>query len=149
MANARSVSALSSGTGAASFTCASMLRASVARASTFARRARMTSTCAAAILPAMSTRSGPAFGPAMARAKSAISCASAGSSPAGRLRPWRSALRAERALPSGVFGPQLRRPFLRLASRRASLIIPRPACSCFVLTRVADRGKQNFAGGLS
>jgi hypothetical protein len=75
------------------------------------------------IMPAMSNRSGPAFGPAMARAKAAISCASAGSSPAGLLRPCRSALRAERALPSGVFGPRLCRPFLRLASRRASLII--------------------------
>jgi hypothetical protein len=38
-------------------------------------------------------------------------------------------LREERALPSGVFGPPLRRPFLRLASRLASLIMPAPMAS--------------------
>ena len=46
--------------------------------------------------------------------------------PAVRLKPCRTALRDERALPSGVFGPRLRRPFLRLALRLASLIIPAP-----------------------
>jgi hypothetical protein len=42
---------------------------------------------------------------------------------AGRLKPCRTAFREERALPSGVLGPRLRRPFLRLASRLASLIM--------------------------
>jgi hypothetical protein len=46
-----------------------------------------------------------------------------GSRAAGRLRPWRNALRAERALPSGVVGPRLARPLRRLASRLASLIM--------------------------
>jgi hypothetical protein len=32
------------------------------------------------------------------------------------VKPWRRALREERALPSGVFGPLLLLPFLRLAS---------------------------------
>jgi hypothetical protein len=47
----------------------------------------------------------------------------AGSSRAGRLKPCRRALRAERALPLGVFGPRLARPLIRLASRLASPII--------------------------
>jgi hypothetical protein len=57
----------------------------------------------------------------MARAKVASSCATSGSCAAGRLKPWRHALRAERALPSAVFGPRLARPLTRLAWRLASL----------------------------
>jgi hypothetical protein len=80
----------------------------------------------------------------MARTRAAIWSAKTGSTPAGRLSPCRTALRDDRALPSGVFGPRLRRPFLRLASRLASLIMPAPvACSCFVLSRVQRKGKQN------
>jgi len=60
----------------------------------------------------------------MARARAATQSANAGSRPAGRLSPCRTALREERALPSGVLGPRLRRPFLRLASLLASLIMP-------------------------
>jgi hypothetical protein len=48
-------------------------------------------------------------------------CATSGSCAAGRLKPWRHALRAERALPSAVFGPRLARPLTRLAWRLASL----------------------------
>ena len=50
----------------------------------------------------------------------------------GAAEPCRTALREERALPSGVFGPRLRRPFLRLASRLASLIIPAPEAGMFL-----------------
>jgi hypothetical protein len=46
-----------------------------------------------------------------------------GSRPAGRLGPCRTALRDELALPSDVVGPRLQRPFRRLGSRLASLII--------------------------
>jgi hypothetical protein len=91
----------------------------------------MTSICAAATVHAISNRSSPACGPAMARAKAAIRSASAGSSAAGRLKPWRVALREERALPSGVFGPRLRRPFFLLASRLASLIMRLPPLCMF------------------
>ena len=41
-------------------------------------------------------------------------------------KPCRTALREERALPSGVFGPRLRRPLARLASRLAALIMQSP-----------------------
>ena len=49
-----------------------------------------------------------------------------GSRPAGRLGPCRTALRDELALPSDVVGPRLQRPFRRLGSRLASLIMPAP-----------------------
>jgi hypothetical protein len=52
-----------------------------------------------------------------------------GSRPAGRLGPWRTALRNELALPSDVVGPRLQRPFRRLGSRLASLIMPAPMAS--------------------
>ena len=38
-------------------------------------------------------------------ANAAIARAQAGSARAGRVKPWRLALRAERALPAAVFGP--------------------------------------------
>ncbi|MGA6963577.1 MAG: hypothetical protein WBZ51_08155, partial [Xanthobacteraceae bacterium] len=69
------------------------------------RRTRATSICAQAMRQAISNRSLPASGPAMARAKAAIWSANAGSRPAGWLNPCRTALRDERALPSAVFGP--------------------------------------------
>jgi hypothetical protein len=94
------------------------------RSSQRARRTRATSICAAAITHAISKRSLPALLPAIARAKAPVSFASVGSACAGRLKPCRMALRAERALPSGVFGPRLAQPFFRLAWRRASLIMP-------------------------
>jgi hypothetical protein len=93
------------------------------RSSQRARRTRRTSICAAAMRHAISNCSCPASGPAMARAKAASSCARAGTSPAGRLKPCRHALRAERALPSTVLGPRLARPLMRLAWRLASLIM--------------------------
>ena len=52
-----------------------------------------------------------------------------GSRPAGRLGPCRTALRNELALPSDVVGPRLQRPFRRLGSRLASLIMPAPMAS--------------------
>ena len=64
--------------------------------------------------------------PAPPRSRAAICCANAGSRPAGWLNPCRTALREERALPSGVLGPRLRRPLARLASRLAALIMQSP-----------------------
>jgi hypothetical protein len=64
----------------------------------------------------------------MARAKAAISFANAGSSAAGRLKPCRSALRAERALPAGVFGP------------------PKSDLSDFGQLKVPNSGKPEFGG---
>ena len=52
-----------------------------------------------------------------------------GSRPAGRLGPCRTALRDELALPSDVVGPPLQRPFHRLRSRLASMIMPAPMAS--------------------
>jgi hypothetical protein len=129
---------------------ASRVRSTDSMAATRARRARMTSTCAAAMISALSNRSLPAEGPAMASAKAAIFSASAGSSAAGRLKPCRSALPEERALPSGVFGPRLRRPFFLLASRRASVTTLLPAFYVPVLfytsrNREASRICRDFA----
>jgi hypothetical protein len=98
----------------------------VDRSSQRARRTRATSICAAAIRHAISKRCKGASVPAIARAKAPTSFASMGSRQAGRLKPCRSALRAERALPSGVFGPRPARPFVRLAARLAVLLTPAP-----------------------
>jgi hypothetical protein len=111
------------------------------RRSARARRARITSICAQAIRHAIRKRSPLTCGPAMRRASSAIRCVKARSRLAGRVRPCCSALREERGLPSGVFGPRLRRPFLRLASRLASLIMPLPSCYVPVLFLDEFRGK--------
>ena len=124
-------------------------RGCTARQSAWARRDRHTSTWAQAIRQAIAKRSVPAAGPAMARARAAIWSAKTGSRPAGRLSPCRTALRDDRALPSGVFGPRLRRPFLRLASRLASLIMPAPVLvighrSRFVLAQFKPARKQNL-----
>jgi hypothetical protein len=82
----------------------------------------------------------------MARAKATSSGSRTGISPAGRLKPCRHALRAERALPSAVFGPRLARPLVRLAWRLASLIMPflvrYITCSLFVLKHWRSLGKE-------
>src|SRR5271166_5075504 len=123
-------------------------RGTVERRSQRARRTRATSICSTAIRHAIEKRSVPAAGPAMARVRAAISFANAGSRQAGRLKPCRSALLAELALPAGVFGPRLARPLVRLALRLASLIMPAAViysyslllriefyCSCFILAQ--------------
>ena len=61
-----------------------------------------------------------------------------GSRPAGRLGPCRTALRDELALPSDVVGPRLQRPFRRLGSRLASLIMPAPMASFVRLSFYRD-----------
>jgi hypothetical protein len=86
----------------------------------------MRSICAAAMRQASAKRRGLACGPAIARAKAAISSASAASRSAGRLRPWRRALRAEIAFPTVVLGPVLASALARLASRLAALVTPPP-----------------------
>jgi hypothetical protein len=86
----------------------------------------MRSICAAAMQQASAKRRALACGPAIARARAAMSSASAGSCSAGRLRPWRRALRAEIAFPAGVLGPVLASALARLASRRAALLTPPP-----------------------
>jgi len=135
-----------------SYRCVARARSRVApskrpteKISARARRARPTSTCAAAILHAIAKRSRPASGPATDRARAAICCAQTGSRPAGRLKPCRTALREERALPSGVFGLRLLRPLARLASRLAAPVMQSPQsgrCSLFVLTPPSPECKQ-------
>jgi hypothetical protein len=82
-----------------------------------ASRARCTSICAAAMTVARANAMGSASGPASASANSLTCWWNAGSAIAGTPKPRRRALREERALPSGVFGPLLLLPFLRLVSR--------------------------------
>src|SRR5215471_12579968 len=70
---------------------------------------------------ASSKRCALASGPAISRARAAISSASAGSRSAGRFRPWRRALRDEIALPALVLGPVLARALaLDLAQNRVA-----------------------------
>ena len=82
-----------------------------------ASRARCTSICAAAMRVARANAVGSASGPASASANSVTCWWNAGSAIAGTPKACRRALREERALPSGVFGPLLLLPFRRLASR--------------------------------
>jgi hypothetical protein len=66
----------------------------------------------------------------MACARAAICFANTGSHAAGLLKPWRRAFCAERALPAAVLGPRLLLPFLRLASRLASVTVRSVHLSC-------------------
>src|SRR5438094_872396 len=76
-------------------------------------RIRQRSIWASAIRRASSWSCGPASGPAIWRASVAAGSDSAGSEKMGRLRPWRSAFRADRAFPSAVLGPVLKRTLVR------------------------------------
>ena len=83
----------------------------------------------------------------MARARAAIWSAKTGSRPAGRLSPCRTALRDDRALPWGVFGPRLRRPLP--AARFASGFTDHAGSdadlsSLFVLQQLKPTCKRNL-----
>jgi hypothetical protein len=87
------------------------------------RRTRSTSTCASAMRSAAARRASLASGPAICPTNAVTSAASVASASTGRLRPWRSALRADAALPASVRGPVLRDALARLAARTAALVM--------------------------
>jgi hypothetical protein len=61
------------------------------------------------------------------RARELSTCSvSSGSSATATLRPWRTALRATRALPAAVRGPVLERALRRLAARWRSVVTRAP-----------------------
>jgi hypothetical protein len=90
------------------------------------RRMRSMSICASAIQTAAAWRASLAPSPAIRRASTVTSAASAGSASTGRLSPWRSALRATAALPARVRGPVLRAALARLAARTAAVVTHPP-----------------------
>jgi hypothetical protein len=112
-----------------------------------ARRMRCKSICASATRRASSWISAAASGPAISRASTSTSSDKAGSEWMGRLSPWRSALRAERAREFAVFGPVLARALARFAAILRALVTTR--CSGrWILRRWFDSRHPLIVGPL-
>ena len=91
----------------------------MARARSASRTRRIASSWTLASAKAIAA--GDGAGPPIRRASRAASAASSGRFDTGRLSPWRSALREDRALPSAVRGPVLRPGFLSLRGRTSEI----------------------------